>query len=1209
MARGAASPPVNLPKVSFVKVTEETAKAAPGVHDGTARTYGYNNFDPKFAQPQHYIRYIEPLESDLATQVEYDMDEQDQEWLDAVNMERKSQQLDKVSYETFEIIMDRLEKEWFDLSKNVPKTDMGLPSEESRENTNAIVFCDGCNLAVHQDCYGVPYIPEGQWLCRKCTVCPEVPVECILCPNEGGAFKQTVSGEWVHLLCAIWVPETGVANDVFMEPVTGVDKISKQRWKLRCSVCGKKQGACVQCSKPSCFTAFHATCARREKLLMPMKAIQGSEAPTLACYCEKHLPREQYDIREAMLSAREMDMDVLHPSPKSNKTARAYAKTYKPGPPLVPKIMVNRIIQYTSRIHFRQKSDFVHAVCKYWSLKREARRGAPLLKRLHLEPWTALSGTKQHTDEEKALKLDYMKRLRNDLGSLHTLAGLVKKREKAKREQYEVIQSVLERFFFPHEAYLRYAFEKITSPDRQDYFKSPVNRAEVPDYYDVIKEPMCWDTIDQKLDRHEYLDLSQFKHDIELVLDNAITYNEPNSPYYKVAMRIRNNLPMELDALDSLMNHSPPPLQEPMDVDIEEDSKPPAEPQPTASPQLPTLPPLGDLEPPFPILDLLESEETIRQATTLIITSNPIQSLLNLEHPLIRPPAPPPPGSKKASGSTKGTDRKAALARKRAERQAALDASPGFRSLRSQGGPFDFVPLRSSSHPAPEPESESEAPELEVEPEAGPSSVQEPAVDVNAHADESVDIDIDIDIEGDDEAGPGTVNPDGLEVTNDMTQEPEAATAAQEPGPEQELQLEPEPAEPEGQPEEEPEPVKKPRKPRQRHLPPPPKEVRDVGSWDSFKQFEQGWILPPEQKRGGRRVVERGPAPPPRKRQKRSTRFLFLSFSDRTSRRNTAASPKPPPEAESESTSEDERLGRSSSSSTSTRPRSGARSSNAPGSSARTSSASRRVLRRCPSLRSPTSLRTGRPARRSRARPPRSSPRRLRCARRNRSPSRAGEQAWTEARAEGEAEGPAAAASSAGPADAQTQSKQKGKQKAQPKQKQKRRGKKAGALEESSDLTDLSDETDAETEQGKQALPLVAPPQARIVKRRRVPKPLDPNEPGVITLKPGEKLEGGTLVWAKIGTFPWWPAVIFEEDDRDIPATVLSQKPTGLVGCVLVRFYEKKRAGVAWLPLRNLRYLGENNTLDGQMLAASSKYQTWKNSVRRTECRNAYQYE
>lgn len=39
----------------------------------------------------------------------------DQEWLDALNSERKKEQLDKISYEAFEIVMDRLEKEWFDL--------------------------------------------------------------------------------------------------------------------------------------------------------------------------------------------------------------------------------------------------------------------------------------------------------------------------------------------------------------------------------------------------------------------------------------------------------------------------------------------------------------------------------------------------------------------------------------------------------------------------------------------------------------------------------------------------------------------------------------------------------------------------------------------------------------------------------------------------------------------------------------------------------------------------------------------------------------------------------------------------------------------------------------------------------------------------------------------------------------------------------------
>ena len=44
-------------------------------------------------------------------------------------------------------------------------------------------------------------------------------------------------------------------------------------------------------------------------------------------------------------------------------------------------------------------------VCKYWSLKREARRGAPLLKRLHLEPWTASAGARGQGEDDRVLKL------------------------------------------------------------------------------------------------------------------------------------------------------------------------------------------------------------------------------------------------------------------------------------------------------------------------------------------------------------------------------------------------------------------------------------------------------------------------------------------------------------------------------------------------------------------------------------------------------------------------------------------------------------------------------------------------------------------------------------------------------------------------------------------------------------------------------------
>jgi len=58
------------------------------------------------------------------------------------------------------------------------------------------------------------------------------PKSCALCPNEGGAFKQTTTGQWVHLLCAIWIPEVMVANLTVMEPIENVDRIPKNRVKL-----------------------------------------------------------------------------------------------------------------------------------------------------------------------------------------------------------------------------------------------------------------------------------------------------------------------------------------------------------------------------------------------------------------------------------------------------------------------------------------------------------------------------------------------------------------------------------------------------------------------------------------------------------------------------------------------------------------------------------------------------------------------------------------------------------------------------------------------------------------------------------------------------------------------------------------------------------------------------------------------------------------
>ena len=65
------------------------------------------------------------------------------------------------------------------------------------------------------------------------------------------------------------------------------------------------------------------------------------------------------------------------------------------------------------------------------------------------------------------------------------------------------------------------------STDRNDYFKSPVNKQEVPDYYDIIQHPMCWSWIENKLEKHEYWDLEDFKVSANYLV-HLLTYPHPS---------------------------------------------------------------------------------------------------------------------------------------------------------------------------------------------------------------------------------------------------------------------------------------------------------------------------------------------------------------------------------------------------------------------------------------------------------------------------------------------------------------------------------------------------------------------------------------------------------------------------------------------------------------------------------------------------------
>ena len=175
---------------------------------------------------------------------------------------------------------------------------------DSEEN-DPILFCDGpgCTAVVHQSCYGVLSIPEGDWLCDSCALkvnpalAADTPLllknlnRCMLCPDTTGAFKPTADGRgWVHASCAIWTPETGFRDAEKVDAVIGIETIDRRRWRLVCEICRVKQGSCVQCMGRQCSFSCHVTCGWKAGLRMEMQAVgAGDELEVYKLvYCDKH---------------------------------------------------------------------------------------------------------------------------------------------------------------------------------------------------------------------------------------------------------------------------------------------------------------------------------------------------------------------------------------------------------------------------------------------------------------------------------------------------------------------------------------------------------------------------------------------------------------------------------------------------------------------------------------------------------------------------------------------------------------------------------------------------------------------------------------------------------------------------------------------------------------------------------------------------------
>ncbi|KAF2278100.1 uncharacterized protein EI97DRAFT_492672 [Westerdykella ornata] len=235
-----------------------------------------------------------------------------------------------------------------------------LPCAVCRQLEGERLQCVACRMTVHKSCYGVEEVRHGKFYCDTCKndkkESASYRYDCVLCPHkvteqelweppkvshkkktdrerekermekelvdkaredyrrsqlEKGRpiyprepLKRTADNNWVHVQCALWIPETKFTNPNRLELVEGVGAPTL-RYDAVCKICKTNNGACVSCLQ--CHANFHVGCAHSAGYLFgfditPVKATRRDAVPTVtingetgsmtaAIWCKEHSPK------------------------------------------------------------------------------------------------------------------------------------------------------------------------------------------------------------------------------------------------------------------------------------------------------------------------------------------------------------------------------------------------------------------------------------------------------------------------------------------------------------------------------------------------------------------------------------------------------------------------------------------------------------------------------------------------------------------------------------------------------------------------------------------------------------------------------------------------------------------------------------------------------------------------------------------------------
>ena len=170
--------------------------------------------------------------------------------------------------------------------REVPKNEedfvCSICGDGDYEDDDLIVICSICEIGAHMKCYGIPVVPEGDWVCHGCKSFDSKEtrssIRCALCPIKGGCIKPTTHRTspallfpnyenpaneqvWCHIFCAFHLDAKVFRDQVYLDSID-LKLLDPKRFTLKCCICKTKDGACLQCQYGRCQTSFHPECGK-----------------------------------------------------------------------------------------------------------------------------------------------------------------------------------------------------------------------------------------------------------------------------------------------------------------------------------------------------------------------------------------------------------------------------------------------------------------------------------------------------------------------------------------------------------------------------------------------------------------------------------------------------------------------------------------------------------------------------------------------------------------------------------------------------------------------------------------------------------------------------------------------------------------------------------------------------------------------------------